>query len=59
MSNNFEILDSITESMAVINISGEIIFTNKAWRTFSEENMGHDSSTGINNNYLTICDTAK
>lgn len=57
MSNDFEILDSITESMAVINVSGEILFTNKAWGNFSEENKGEDSCTGINNNYLTVCDT--
>ncbi len=56
MLNNFEILNSITESMAVINISGEIIFTNKAWHSFSDENMGDDLYTGTNNNYLTTCD---
>lgn len=57
MSTKFEILDSITESMAVINTSGEIIFTNKAWGQFSIENMGDDLYTGINNNYLSTCDT--
>lgn len=57
MLRKFEILDSITESMAVINTSGEIIFTNKAWREFSIENMGDDLCTGINNNYLTTCET--
>lgn len=59
MSNNFEILDSITESMAVINISGEIIFTNKAWGLFSSENSGDDTFTGVHNNYLTTCDIAQ
>ena len=40
MSIHFGILDSITESMAVINNSGEILFTNKAWRAFSSDKYG-------------------
>lgn len=59
MSIHFEILDSITESMAVINHSGEILFTNKAWRSFSADNMGDDSSTGVSNNYFAVCDKVK
>lgn len=57
MSINFEILDSITESMTVINNIGKILYTNKAWRSFSLENMGNNSYT--DDNYLTICDTVK
>ena len=57
MLTRFEILDSITESMAIIESSGQIIFTNKAWRTFSKENAGNDLYTGPNNNYLITCDT--
>lgn len=59
MSTNFEILDSITESMGIINKSGEIIFTNKAWRSFSDDNMGDDSCTGLNSNYFVICDAVE
>lgn len=59
MVNNFNILDSITESMAVINSEGQIIFTNKAWRDFSAENRGDDASTGVNNNYLSTCEAVK
>ena len=59
MLNNFEILDSITDSMAIINVSGEIIFTNLAWRNFSVENMGDDASTGVNSNYLSTCEAVK
>ena len=59
LSHSFEILDSITESMAVINKSGEIIFTNKAWRIFSKENMGNNLCTGTNNNYLSVCETVE
>lgn len=59
MSNHFEILNSITESMAVINLAGEILFTNKAWNAFSAQNMGDASCTGINNNYLHICETVE
>lgn len=59
MLNNFEILDSITESMAIINKSGDIIFTNKAWHTFSMENKGDYARTGINNNYLSTCEAVK
>ena len=56
MLTTFEILDSITESMAVIDSSGQIIFTNKAWRKFSIENEGDDLCTGPNNNYLSTCE---
>lgn len=59
MSNNYEILDSLTESTAIINKSGEIIYTNKAWRTFSTENRGDDTFTDLNNNYLTVCETTE
>lgn len=59
MVNNFDILDSVFESMAVINKEGQIIYTNKAWRDFSSENRGDDASTGINNNYLSTCEAVK
>lgn len=59
MLNNFKILDSVTDSMAIINNTGEILFTNKAWSSFSTDNMGDESCTGIKNNYLTTCDSVK
>ncbi|WP_339924573.1 HAMP domain-containing sensor histidine kinase [uncultured Cyclobacterium sp.] len=59
MLDNFEILDSIVDSMAIINVSGEIIFTNKAWRNFSVENMGDDACTGVSSNYLSTCEAVK
>ncbi|MEO8773057.1 MAG: HAMP domain-containing sensor histidine kinase [Gelidibacter sp.] len=59
MSKDFEILDAITDSMAIINTLGEIIFTNKAWLAFSDENIGNDSCTGSNNNYLSVCDSVQ
>lgn len=59
MTSKFELLDSIAESMAVINSSGAILFTNKAWRSFSDENRGDDSCTGINNNYIAVCNAVE
>jgi len=57
MTQNFEILDSITESMAIIDKKGEILFTNKALQAFSDDTMGEVSCTGLKNNYLLICST--
>lgn len=59
MVNNFNILDSVPDSMAVINRRGQIIFTNKAWSNFSVENSGDLSRTGVNTNYLSTCESVK
>ena len=59
MDINFEILDTVLESMAILNKSGEIIFTNRAWREFSAKNMGDDSCTGLKSNYFLVCDRSE
>ncbi|RXJ50220.1 HAMP domain-containing histidine kinase [Gelidibacter gilvus] len=58
MFQNFEILNSVSESMAIINREGAILFTNKTWNSFSTENNGNASCTGVNTNYFTVCDNA-
>ena len=54
-NQNFDILDSMTESAAVINSEGLIIFVNRAWKLFSKENEGNETETNIGVNYLTVC----
>lgn len=55
MNNQFNILNSLIDSIAVINKFGEIIFTNLAWRKFSDINKGNVNCTGCGINYLELC----
>ena len=52
---NFHILDSLSDSSAVINQDGLIIFVNQAWKNFSKENQGTIAKTDVGVNYLTVC----
>lgn len=52
------ILDSIPVSTAILDCSGVIRFTNKAWRNFTVENGGDPSKSGVGMNYLALCDAA-
>lgn len=38
-------------------MEGEILFINSAWKSFSSENQGTDSLTGVRSNYFQVCDT--
>lgn len=40
-------------------MEGEILFTNKAWNSFSSQNQGTDSLTGEHINYFKICDSTQ
>ena len=59
MTNAFDILNSIQESIAVITMEGEIIFTNQAWKSFSAENGGTVALTGATANYFQVCDATQ
>lgn len=56
MEENLSILDSITESAAVIDSQGSILFVNRAWKLFSQANNGNEEETNIGVNYLSVCD---
>ena len=55
MDQAFAILDSFIDSMSIIDLKGEIIFTNKAWKKFSIENSGNFNETDCGINYLDLC----
>lgn len=55
MENNFTILNSIIDSISIINKNGEIIFSNTAWKKFSVMNSGTLEKTDCGVNYLEIC----
>ncbi|MGB5445357.1 MAG: sensor domain-containing diguanylate cyclase [Psychromonas sp.] len=52
------VLDTITEHIAVIDSKGDILFVNKGWSSFGQNNacLIEDTWSGIN--YLTECDKA-
>ena len=58
MGNFLEIFDSFIDSIAVINKKGEIIYTNFAWKLFSDRNFGSLDKTDIGVNYLDVCGSA-
>lgn len=55
MFNKFEVLNSLPDSISVLNKKGEIIFTNSSWKSFSNENDGSFNKTDCGVNYLDIC----
>ncbi len=55
MNQNFEILDSLIDSIALLNNKGEIMFTNKAWKKFLLDNAGEISKADCYVNYLEVC----
>ncbi|MGK7393906.1 MAG: PAS domain S-box protein [Candidatus Cyclobacteriaceae bacterium M3_2C_046] len=53
------ILDSMKDSIAIINAYGIIVKTNKAWDDFAFEQFGQTGSTGTGVNYLEVCRMAQ
>lgn len=55
-------LDALEDSIVVINHDGDIVFTNKAWRTFAKKNPTADGSPPrdieVGSNYLDVCKKA-
>ena len=52
------VLDSLPSHIAVLDERGEIIMTNRAWRTFATANDAVVRD-GVGANYLTACDAAE
>ncbi len=55
----FQILDSLTAEVALLDDSGTIIAVNDAWREFARENGGSAETTSLGVNYLEVCRSAK
>ncbi len=53
-----QILDSVTESLVVIDESGDIIFVNRSWVTFGLNNGCSIGDNWFSINYLDECDKA-
>jgi EAL domain-containing protein (putative c-di-GMP-specific phosphodiesterase class I) len=49
-------LDSLPLSVAVLDVSGDILMINRAWSEFGDANGG--PSIGVGSNYLHVCDAA-
>lgn len=48
-------LDGLSAHICVIDASGMIVSTNRAWREFAEENQGVGQKCGVGANYLDAC----
>ena len=51
-------LDGLASHLAVVNSAGEVVFTNKAYRDFAEQNGAEPNTVSERVNYLAICDAA-
>ncbi len=52
------VLDSLSAHIAIVDESGLILDTNRAWREYAVENGMPDGYDSIGDNYLEICDAA-
>jgi len=52
-------LDGLSSHIAVIDASGEIVLTNKAYREFASQNGGDPRAVSEGANYIAICDAAQ
>jgi signal transduction histidine kinase len=53
------VLNNMPEHVAVLNSSGQIVWTNRAWKRFSVDNDGSVGKTDIGANYLSVCEQAE
>ena len=53
-----DILNSLSESIAVLNEAGTVIEVNTAWKDFGSSNNNKDSAYGVGSNYLEVCKKA-
>lgn len=53
-----EVVDSIEDSLAVLDRQGDMVFVNQSWVDFCEANAGDCGSRSFRQNYLDVCDTA-
>ncbi len=49
------LIDSLSEQIAVIDQTGEIVFVNRTWRSFGAENGFPSKFTWLGENYLEVC----
>ncbi|WCE32226.1 sensor domain-containing diguanylate cyclase [Vibrio sp. SCSIO 43137] len=54
----YSILDSLPEQLAVIDLSGKIIYVNDSWQHFGDCNEYNEKVSWLNQNYLTTCEKA-
>ncbi|MFW6306588.1 MAG: PAS domain S-box protein, partial [Bacillota bacterium] len=52
---NQDILDSLSEQIAVLNKNGDIIAVNQSWNRFADENNSSRDKVGKGVNYLKVC----
>lgn len=50
--------DALTSHVAVVDLNGKILATNRAWRQFNASNGGNADSCGIGANYFAACEQA-
>src|SRR5690348_7970473 len=51
-------LDALANAAALVAGGGEIVFVNKGWKKFSEENAGRLADGGRGENYFEVCERA-
>ncbi|WP_410766810.1 PAS domain-containing sensor histidine kinase [Haloferax sp. DFSO60] len=51
--------DELPTEVALLNTSGDIVYTNRAWRTFAEANGYEGDVDSVGVNYLEVCDAAR
>lgn len=56
LSDYKEIMNSLSAQIAILDESGMIIETNRAWQEFGEQNGLHPPVDSLGQNYLDICD---
>ena len=54
----WQVLDSLTAGIAVVDNRGTICAVNEAWERFCKENGGSPQATGVGTNYLDVCRAA-
>ena len=53
------VLGAMRAHIAIVDGDGEIAWTNRAWQTFSWNNSGNPTKTGVGVNYLAVCKKAE
>jgi len=52
----FSSLDALPTQLAILDEDGVIVYTNRAWREFGNENGYQGDSNSVGTNYLGVCD---
>lgn len=53
-----EVLDALTSHIAVLDLEGEIVAVNRAWREFAHGNGGESGACLVGSNYMAVCERA-